>query len=75
MMLRSHVEVAGFWRMVRSLFGDVVTFGMIWEFPIASKGFTQDWIEGFLHSSMDILVTIGDIGKGLCLRRLDMPST
>jgi len=51
MVLRRHVEIAGFWRVMGRLLGDVVAFRMVAEFPIAGERLAEDWVEWFLHSS------------------------
>lgn len=51
-VLRRHVEVAGFWGVVGRLLGDVVAFCVVWEFPVAGESFAQDWVEWFLDSSV-----------------------
>jgi hypothetical protein len=43
--------------MVGGLLGDVVAFCMVWEFPIAGERLAEDWIEGFLDSSTEMLET------------------
>ena len=50
MVFGSHIEVAGFRGVVGCLFGDVIAFCVVREFPVAGERFAQDWVEGFLDS-------------------------
>jgi len=51
-VLGSHVEIAGLWRVVGGLFGDIVAFGVIGKVPVAGVGLAQNGIEGLLDSSV-----------------------
>ena len=50
-MLGGHEEIARFGRVVRGLFGDVVSARAIGVFPVSGKGLSEDWIERLLHAS------------------------
>lgn len=45
-----HEEVAGLGRVVRGLFGDVVTLGSVWVVPPASECLAEDGVEWLLDA-------------------------
>lgn len=57
MMLRSHEEVAGFGRVVRSLLGDVIPSSAVAIIPIAGIGLSEDRIQRFFHPSVKSLIS------------------
>jgi hypothetical protein len=56
-VLGSHEEVAGLWRVVRRLLGDVVAFGTVWIVPVASEDLAEDWVEWLLDAPVAESVT------------------
>ena len=54
-MLRGHVEVAGFRRVVGCLLGDVVAFRVVGEFPVAGERLAEDWVEWFLDTTINYI--------------------
>ena len=62
-VLGDHEEVAGFWRMVRCLFGDVVASCIIRIVPVASERLAQDRVQWLfdapVHPSVTICRSIG----------------
>lgn len=56
-MLGSHEEVAGLWRMVRRLLRDVVTLGAVRVVPVAGKNLSKDGVEWLLDAPATLLVT------------------
>lgn len=58
MVFRRHVEIARLWRMMGSLFGDIITFRTVGKFPIARICLSQDWVERFLDPSTKVSVLI-----------------
>lgn len=61
--------------MVGSLFGNVIAFRMIWEFPIAGERLAEDRVERFLDSSAENVSQLRRREWEKGLRRLDVPST
>lgn len=49
-VFRNHVKVARFGRVVRSLFGDVVSSCVVIEVPVAGEDFAKDRIQWLLDS-------------------------
>lgn len=50
MMIWNHVKVARFRGVMRSLLGDIVGSGIIWEVPIAGEDLAQNGIQGLLDT-------------------------
>jgi hypothetical protein len=62
-----HVEVAGFWRVVRGLLGDVVAPGIVRKVPVAGKDFAKNRVQGLFDSSGSRLagsLVAGVLGPG-----------
>lgn len=54
-VLGSHEEVARLGRVVRSLFGDVVSASVVWVVPVSSKGLAEDGVERLLDAAVCLL--------------------
>lgn len=54
-VLRSHEKVARLRRVVRGLFRYIVTARAIGIIPIASKCLSKNRVQGFFHSSVEVL--------------------
>ena len=50
MMLWRHKEVARLWRVVRSLFGNVVSFGLVRIVPVTSKCLAEYRVQRLLNT-------------------------
>src|SRR5262245_4324201 len=55
-VFRRHEEVGRRWRVVRCLFGNVISSRPIGIVPVAGKYFSEDRIQRFLHTSLLLLV-------------------
>lgn len=50
MVLRDHVEVARFGRVMRGLFGNVVCACLVGKVPVAGEDFPKDGVQGLLDA-------------------------
>lgn len=62
--------------MVRRLFGNVITFGIIWIVPIAGEGFSKDRVERLLDAAAIYQHIFISLSNGVILvRRSNVPTT
>jgi hypothetical protein len=76
-VLGGHEEVTRLGRVVRSLFGDVVSTRVVWVVPVSGKGLAEDGVERLLDTAVSVLAAAQWTMaiRGTNSRRFDMPST
>lgn len=58
MVLGGHEEVARLGRVVRSLFGDVVSTCVVRVVPVSGEGLAEDGVERLLDTAVSLLAAV-----------------